>query len=353
MTISLGELAVRFGCELRGEPGTLVDSVATLAHAHPRAVAFLANPRYRRQLATTGAAAVVLDRRSAEQCPVAALVAQNPYATYARIASILHPRRVATPGIHPSAIIDPDAYVDASAQIGPLAVIGPRVRIGARSLVGPHCVLEEGVQLAEDVTLVARVTLCRGVTIGARTLLHPGVVIGSDGFGFAQEREAWVKVPQIGAVRVGADVEIGANTTVDRGAIEDTLIDDDVKLDNLIQIGHNVHIGAHTAIAGCTGVSGSTTIGRRCQIGGAVAIGGHLTICDDVHITGTSMISHSILQPGVYSSGIPFEDARRWRKLVGRFKRLDALFERLAALERAAGLEPRAAQDEGGEDASA
>ena len=343
MTVSLGELAVRFGCELRGEPEVLVDSVGTLARANTRAVAFLANPRYRRLLASTRAGAVVLDRRSAAHCPVAALVADNPYATYARIAGVLHPRRTAPAGRHPSAVIAADARIDPSAHIGACAVVGPAVEVGARAVVGPHCVLEEGVQLAEDVVLVARVTLCRGVRVGARTLLHPGVVIGSDGFGFALDRDGWVKVPQLGAVRVGADVEIGSNTTVDRGAIEDTVIEDDVKLDNLIQIGHNVRIGAHTAIAGCTGVSGSTEIGCRCQIGGAVAIGGHLSICDDVHITGTSMISHSISKPGVYSSGIPFEEARAWRRLVARFKRLDALYQRLQVLERAAGQDPSAA----------
>jgi UDP-3-O-[3-hydroxymyristoyl] glucosamine N-acyltransferase len=343
MTVSLGELAVRFGCELHGDPGTLVDSVGTLANAQAGAVAFLANPRYRRQLAVTSAAAVVLERRFAAQCPVAALVAHNPYATYARIATVLHPPRRFAPAVHPSAIVAADARIDPSAHVGPLAVIGARVRIGARAVIGPHCVLEEDVGIGADVVLVARVTLCRRVLIGERSLLHPGVVIGSDGFGFAQDSEAWVKVPQVGSVRIGADVEIGCNTTVDCGAIEDTLIDDDVKLDNLIQIGHNVHIGAHTAIAGCTGVSGSTEIGRRCQIGGAVAIGGHLTICDDVHITGTSMISHSISKPGLYSSGIPFEEARTWRKLVARFKRLDKVQERLAALEQAAGISSVAA----------
>jgi UDP-3-O-[3-hydroxymyristoyl] glucosamine N-acyltransferase len=353
VTISLGELAVRYGCELHGEPGTLVDSVATLARAHARAVAFLANPRYRRQLADTRAAAVVLDPRSAPHCPVAALVAENPYATYARIATLLHPARRWNAGIHETAAVDKDAQVDPSAHVGAFAVLGPGARVGARGVIGPHCVLEDDVEVAEDAVLVARVTLCRGVRIGARSLLHPGVVIGADGFGFALERAGWVKVPQLGTVRVGADVEVGANTTIDRGAIEDTVIEDDVKLDNLVQIGHNVRIGAHTAIAGCTGVSGSTEIGRRCQIGGAVSIGGHLSICDDVHITGTSMISHSITQPGVYSSGIPFEDARRWRKLVARFKRLGAVYDRLAALERACGIGPgRATQGTPDEDAT-
>ena len=346
MTVSLGELAVRLGCELRGEPGVLVDSVATLARAHSRAVAFLANPRYRRQLAETGAAAVVIEPRFAADCRVAALVTDNPYATYARIAGILHPRHAAEPGVHPSAIVAADARIDPSAHIGALAVIGARVSVGARAVIGPHCVIQHDVRIAEDVELVARVTLCAGVEVGARSLLHPGAVVGSDGFGFALDKGAWVKVPQLGSVRIGADVEIGSNTTIDRGAIEDTIIDDDVKLDNQIQVGHNVRIGAHTAIAGCTGISGSTEIGRRCQIGGAVSIGGHLSIADDVYITGTSMISHSIPNPGVYSSGIPFEDARTWRKLVGRFKRLESLFDRLGALERAVGRPETDAQGE-------
>ncbi len=189
-------------------------------------------------------------------------------------------------------------------------------------MIGPHCVLGADVVVAAEVRLVARVTLCDAVTVGPRSILHPGSVIGSDGFGFAPERGVWLKVPQVGSVRIGADVEVGANTTIDRGAIGDTVIGDGVKLDNLIQIGHNVRLGAHTAIAGCTGISGSTVIGERCQIGGACAIGGHLLITDDVIITGFSMISHSIPKPGVYSSGIPFEDARTWRRMVARFKRL-------------------------------
>jgi UDP-3-O-[3-hydroxymyristoyl] glucosamine N-acyltransferase len=346
MTVSLGELAVRFGCELRGDPATLIDSVATLGRAHPRAICFLANPRYRRQLAETTAAAVVIEPRYAAECPVAALITPNPYAIYARIATLLQPSHEPVPvGVHPTALVAADARIDPAARIGPYAVVGARASVGAHAQVGPHCVLQEDVEVGPGAMLVARVTLCRGVRLGARSLLHPGVVIGSDGFGFALDRGAWLKVPQLGGVRVGADVEVGSNSTIDRGAIEDTVIEDGVKLDNLIQIGHNVRIGAHTAIAGCTGVSGSTEIGARCQIGGAVAIGGHLTICDDVVITGTSMISRSITRPGVYSSGIPFEEARTWRKLVARFKRLDRITDRLAALERALGLSKGEEQD--------
>jgi UDP-3-O-[3-hydroxymyristoyl] glucosamine N-acyltransferase len=322
MSVTLGELAVRFGCELRGDPHGEVDGVATLADAHPRAITFLAESRHRGALLHTRAAAVVLEARFAGECPVAALITANPRATYARIATLLHPLAPLVPGIHPTAVVAADARIDASAQVGALVVIGARAEVGAGALIGPHCVLGSDVVVAQQVRLVARVTLCDGVTVGARSILHPGAVIGSDGFGFAPERGGWLKVPQIGSVRIGADVEIGANTTIDRGAIGDTVIAEGVKLDNLIQIGHNVRLGAHTAIAGCTGVSGSTVIGERCQIGGACAIGGHLLISDDVIITGFSMISHSIPKPGVYSSGIPFEEARTWRRMVARFKRL-------------------------------
>jgi UDP-3-O-[3-hydroxymyristoyl] glucosamine N-acyltransferase len=337
MAVSLGELAVRFGCELRGDPETRVEHVATLVGADSRSLAFLANPRYKTQLATTLAAAVVLDEASAKECPAAALVCQNPYVTYARIAGVLHPKTQAPPGVHPSAIVAASARIDPTAHVGALCVIGERVVVGPRTVVGVQSLLEDDVTLAEDVYLAARVTLCRAVEIGARTIVQPGVVIGGDGFGFAPERGRWVKVPQVGTARIGPDVEIGANTTIDRGAVDDTIIEEGVKLDNLIQVAHNVHIGAHSVIAACTGISGSTTIGKRCMIGGGVGFGGHLTIVDDVVITGTTMVSHSIMERGVYSSGIPLEKASTWRRMVGRFKRLERLDARLKKLEGAAG----------------
>jgi len=334
MSISLGELAVRFGCELRGDPDVRVDRVATLARADARSLAFLANPLYRQQVTTTGAGAVVLDAASAADCATAALVCENPHATYARIAAVLHPLPAAPAGTHPSAVIAPGARIDPSAHIGALSVVGEGAIIGARVFLGPHCIVEEGATVGEDARLTARVTVRHGVEIGARTVIQPGAVIGGDGFGFAQERGRWIKVPQTGTVRVGPDVEIGANTTIDRGAIDDTVIEEGVKLDNLIMIAHNVRVGAHSALAACVGISGSTTIGRRCMIGGQVGIGGHLTISDDVIITGCTMVSHSIPRPGVYSGGIPLEEAHVWRRLVARFKRIDSLAIRLKALER-------------------
>jgi UDP-3-O-[3-hydroxymyristoyl] glucosamine N-acyltransferase len=333
MAISLGELAVRFGCELRGDPAACVDHVATLAAADARALSFLANPRYKSQLAETHAGVVVLDKATAADCPTAALICANPHAAYARIAALLHPRPHGPAGIHASAIVAESASIDPTAHIGPLCVIGERVVVGPRTYIGPQCVIEDEVTLEEDVFLAAHVTLCRSVQVGARTIMQPGAVIGGDGFGFASEQRRWVKVPQVGTVRIGPDVEIGANTTIDRGAVDDTIIEEGVKLDNLIMIAHNVRVGAHTAIAALTGISGSTTIGKRCQIAGEVAIGGHLTICDDVVCLGTTMVSHSITEPGVYSSGIPLEKATVWRRMVARFKRLDRLEARIKKLE--------------------
>ena len=338
MSVSLGELAVRFGCELRGDPEARVEHVATLANADATALAFLANPRYRSQLATTRAAAVVLNPEAAAECPKPALLAANPYATYARIAAVLHPSAAAPAGVHPTAVVAASARIHPGAHVGAFCTIGERSELAERCVVGPHCVLEEDVKLAADVRLAVRVTVHRGVEIGARSVLQSGVVVGGDGFGYAPDRGAWVKVPQLGAVRIGADVEIGCNTTIDRGAIEDTVIEDGVKLDNLIQIGHNVRIGAHTAIAACTGISGSTTIGKRCMIGGGAGFAGHITIADDVVITGYTAVTRSVASAGVYSSTLPFEEARTWRRLVARFKRSGRVEERVRALERAAGL---------------
>jgi UDP-3-O-[3-hydroxymyristoyl] glucosamine N-acyltransferase len=346
MPVSLGELAVRFGCELHGDPDTLIDSVAALAEAHGRALSFLAISRYRRQLAHTRAAAVVLQASAVAECPVASLVCENPYATYARIAAWLHPGPAVSAGVHPSATVEAGAHVDPTAYVGPGVVIGAGARIGARAFIGPHCVIAPGVDVAEDVRLVANVTLCERVRLAARVLVQPGAVLGGDGFGFAPERGAWVKVPQLGGVRVEADVEIGANTTIDRGAIGDTVIEEGVKLDNQIQIGHNVRVGAHTIMAACAGVSGSVTIGRRCMIGGAVGIAGHLSICDDACVTGDSFVSHSITRPGVYSSGIPTAEAGRWRRIVARVKRIDSWAARLKKVERQMGIGRDAAESD-------
>ena len=334
MSFALGELAVRFGCELRGDPNLTVSRVATLAGAGPGDLGFLANPQYRGQLTQTRAAGVVLDAISASACPCAALIHSNPYATYARIAALLHPETPAAVGVHFSATIDPTARIAASASVGPHVVVGPGAVIGERCTIGAGCVIGAQVQIGADCVLHPRVTLEAGTQLGVRVRLQSGVVLGSEGFGFAKDGVAWTKVPQLGRVRVGNDVEIGANTTVDRGAIDDTIIETGVKLDNQIQIAHNVRIGAHTVIAACVGISGSTQVGARCMIAGMVGIVGHLNICDDVVVTGLSMVSSSIDTPGVYSGAIPATTAAAWRRLGGRFKRLDALTARVVRLEK-------------------
>ena len=345
MAVSLGELAVRYGCELRGDPDLCISAVGRLDSDEP-VLGFVASTAYRQALRQTRIAAVILDARLADDAPVPALVCANPHATYARIASQLHPLPAITPGIHPSALVHASAQVHPTAQVDAFAIIEADAIIGPRCYVGPYCQIGQQASLGTDVRLVARVSLCAEVTLGDRCMVHPGAVLGSDGFGYAREGAAWVKVPQLGTVRVGSDVEIGANTTIDRGALGDTLIGDGVKLDNQIQIAHNVVIGAHTAVAACVGIAGSTRIGERCMIGGGTGITGHISIGDDIIITGFGMITRSLDKPGMYSSVIPVEEVRQWRRIVGRLKRIDSMAARLVALEAAAGIAAEPQQED-------
>jgi UDP-3-O-[3-hydroxymyristoyl] glucosamine N-acyltransferase len=331
---SLGSLAVRFGLELHGEPEVRISSVATLAQATPGSLSFLANSRYRRHLAGTRASAVVLAPADSSDCPVAALVDANPYLAYAQIAKLLYPAPVATAGIHPSAIVEPGTRIAASASVGPLCVIETDVDIGERVALGAGCTIKSGTWIGNDCRLMPRVSLYGGVRLGERCIVHSGAVIGADGFGFAPDRGTWCKVPQVGGVRIGDDVEIGANTTIDRGALEDTEIGDGVKIDNQVQIGHNVRIGEHTAIAGCAGVAGSATIGRRCMIGGAAMILGHLELADDVSISVGTVISRSILKPGLYTGFFPTSENAAWERNAAGVRQIDALRDRVRALEK-------------------
>lgn len=319
---TLGELAVRFGLVLRGDPGLRVSHVAILQNADLGAVSFLANPKYRKFLSTTRATAVVVTASDALACPSAVLIDANPYLAYARIATVLYPLAPLRPGVHPSAVIGERAKLAASAAIGPLCVIEDDVHVADRAQIGPGCVLQSGCRIGADSKLLGQVNIGAGSVVGERCIFHPGAIIGADGFGFAPDNGAWAKVPQVGIVRIGDDVEIGASTTIDRGAIGDTVIGNGVKLDNQIQIGHNVNIGDHTIIASCTGISGSTIIGKRCMIAGMVGMAGHLNIADDVVITGFSMVSASLPERGAYSSGIPVEPSRTWWRMVARFRRL-------------------------------
>jgi len=332
VAIKLQELANRLGVELRGDGERYVQRVETLERADDVSLCFFGDREYQAELRATSAAAVILVEPDVPLCPVAALVSANPYLTYARAAQLLHPEPVVTGGRHPSAVVA-HAQVDPSAWIGAMAVVEEGAQIGPRVFVGPGSIVGCGCRIDEDSRLVARVTLCAGTRIGKRVLIQPGAVIGRAGFGFAKDGERWVRIPQLGGVRLGDDVEIGANTTVDRGALEDTLIADGAKLDNLIQIGHNCHIGENTALAACSGISGSTKIGRNCTIAGAVGMAGHLTIGDDVHFTGMAMVTRSFTEPGLYSSGIPAMPNAQWRRSVARFRHLDEFARRLKGLE--------------------
>ena len=334
MSYRLGELAEYIGAELLGDPDIIIDRVAALDVAGPGTVTFLSNRRYRPYLERTQAGAVILAPEFANACPAPALVLDNPYLGYARAATLLSPPIEAPPCIAASAVVDPGATIAPDASIGHHCVIEAGASVGPGTSLGAGSFLGRDSTIGPSGRIAARVVVCQGVHIGARAIIHPGVVVGADGFGIANDDGVWVKIPQFGGVRIGDDVEVGANTTIDRGALEDTVIEDGVKLDNLIQIGHNVHIGAHTAVAACVAVGGSARIGRRCRIHGAVSIAGHLEIADDVHLTATSAVPNTIREPGVYSSGMPIQENRVWRRNIARLRQLDDMARRLRVVER-------------------
>ncbi|HSG97170.1 MAG TPA: UDP-3-O-(3-hydroxymyristoyl)glucosamine N-acyltransferase [Woeseiaceae bacterium] len=333
MPISLGELATRFGCELIGDPSIEISDVASLPNATSTSLSFLSNPSYRTQLPATTAAAVILRPADADDCPVAAILHDDPYACYARMASLVHPLPSFEAGVHASAVVAASATVASSAHLGPNVVVGERVAIGANAYLGPGTVIGPDCVLGDDCRLLANVTLVRAVRIGKRGIVHPGAVLGADGFGNAMTPEGWVKVPQVGGVIIGDDVEIGANTTVDCGAIDDTIIEDGVRIDNLCMIAHNVHVGAHTAMAAQTGISGSTRIGKRCMFAGNTGCVGHITICDDVVVLGKAMVTKDITEPGAYSGMFGAQPAKTWARQVGRVRRLESLQNRVKKLE--------------------
>lgn len=334
MAISLGELASRFDCELRGDADTEIHQVASLNTATPNSLGFLSSDGFKRQLAQTKAAAVVLRAADVDDCPTDCLINENPYACYARIASFLNPPPTVEAGVHASADVSPTASVAASAQIAAHVSIGDRSTIGENTYIGPGCVIGSDCEIGANGRMLANVTVVRDAKLGERFLVHPGTVIGSDGFGNAMTPEGWVKVPQLGGIRIGNDVEIGANCTFDLGALGDTVIENGVKIDNLVHIAHNVRIGEHTAIAGQCGFSGSLVIGKRCMFGGQSAVAGHIEICDDVIVFGKGMITKSITEPGTYGTGIPALPVKEWGRMVARVRRLGSLIERVSKLEK-------------------
>ncbi len=332
--MTLGQLAEALGATLKGPEALQITGLATLQEAGPGQLSFLANPQYRKYLDNCQAGAVLLKAADAESFAGNALVVADPYQAYARISHLFDPKPKAVAGIHPSAVVAEDAQVDASASIGPFAVIESGARIEADVSIGAHCFIGARCVVGEGGWLAPRVTLYHDVTIGKRVVIQSGAVIGGEGFGFANEKGIWRKIAQIGGVTIGDDVEIGVNTAVDRGALSDTRIGDGVKLDNQIQIAHNVQIGDHTAMAACVGISGSTRIGKHCMLAGGVGLVGHIDICDNVFVSGMTMVTRSITEPGSYSSGTAMQPLADWRKSAARIRQLDDMAKRLQQLEK-------------------
>jgi len=319
VALRLGSIVEALGGDLHGDPELQITGLASLESATPQSLSFLSHPKYQQKLAASQAACVIVSPQMQEQALArgSCIVVAQPYLYFAKVTQLWRREHQvqAGPCIHPSAVIDPAAEVDPSASVGPL------------------CVIERGARIGAHTVLKSRVTVSEGCVVGARCILHPGVVIGADGFGFAPNGAAWEKIEQLGAVRIGNDVEIGANTCIDRGALQDTVIEDGVKLDNLIQIGHNVRVGRNTAMAGCVGVAGSANIGAGCTIGGGSAVLGHLTLADGVHVSAFSLVTRSILKPGHYTGVFPIDDNASWEKNAATLKQLHALRERVRGLE--------------------
>jgi UDP-3-O-[3-hydroxymyristoyl] glucosamine N-acyltransferase len=335
LAVRLGDLAEALETELHGDPDLLIEGVGTLQSASAGQLSFFSNPLYRRYLKTTQAAVVILSDEEASECPVSVLVSDNPYLAYARAATMLVSSPKNDAGIAESAVVSDSAEIDQTATVSACCVVGQRVRIGPRVFIGPGCVIESDCEIGADTQLVARVTLCRETRLGVRCLIHPGAVLGADGFGLANDQGRWVKVPQLGRVWVGDDVEIGANTTIDRGALEDTVLHNGVKLDNLVMIAHNVEVGEHTAIAGCSGIAGSTKVGSHCTLGGQTGLAGHLTIGDNVHFSGATLVTRSFPHAGYFSGNLPAMENGAWRKMVARLRHLDEMAKELKIIKKA------------------
>ena len=333
MAATLTELVARFGGELVGDGARTVRQVAPLDRALSDEIGFVSQSKYLSQLADTHAGAVILPEDARDATDLPRILTPNPYLYFARVSTLLNLPPRPPVGIHPAATVAPDAEVAADACIAAGAVIGSGAVIGARTVIGANSVVGDQARVGTDCLLHANVTVYHRCEIGDRAILHSGCVIGADGFGFAPNDGRWEKIPQIGRVLIGADVEVGACTTIDRGALEDTLIEEGVKLDNLIQVAHNVVIGAHTAIAACTGIAGSTKIGRHCTIGGAAMIFGHIEIADGTRISTNTLITKSLPKAGTYTSALPFSEHDVWQKNAVHMRNLDKLVERIKQLE--------------------
>ena len=333
MRYTLSELAEQTGAGLSGSGDIIIEKVADISSGEEGSIVFVSSAKYGKHLKTTDASAVILTEKMLQVCDKPSLVADNPRVVFSKIALLLNPLPAVEPWVSPHAVIAEDADVDPSARIEACVVIQKGVSIGPGTWLSPGCVLEKNVKIGANSRLFANVTVGESCTIGDNSILHSGAVIGADGFGFVWDQNAYIKVPQLGNVIIGNDVEIGANTTIDRGAIGDTIVEHGVKLDNLVQIAHNDHIGEHTTMSGQSGLAGSVKVGKKCIIGGGVAIADNLEITDNVILAGRSNVANSIKEPGMYAAVIPVVEARKWRRILGRIKQLDELARRIKALE--------------------
>jgi len=331
---SLAAIAEQIAAKLQGDGDIEITGIAPLDSAEPNQISFLDNSSYKQYLATTKASAVILKQEFVAEYRGAALIVDNPYLSYAKVANLFANNKLVKPGIHPTAIVDPSAEIADTATVGAYCVIAANVRIGDYTIIEPHAYIGEQTVIGPHGYLAPKVTIYKNTTIGQKVIIHSGVSIASDGFGYANDKGKWHKIPQLGGVVIGDEVEIGANSCIDRGALNNTVIGNGVKLDNLVQIAHNVIIGEHTAIAACAAIAGSTKIGKYCMIGGCSAIGGHLEIADKVCLTGKAMVTNSIKQPGVYSSCTGVQPNKEWHKSVARFRQLDKIARKVTELER-------------------
>lgn len=332
--LRLAELAATLQLSYQGDGEAVLESVATLQNATQNQISFLANTSYKKHLSATQAGAVILSTDIAEDYQGNAIISENPYVTFAYVAQIFASQNKPALVIHDTALIDDSAQLSTDVAIGAYSVIGQNSEIGKNTVIHSHVAIGDDVKIGDDCEIKSGVKIESGSVIGDRVILHPGAVIGADGFGLARDKHKWVKIPQTGVVVLGDDCEIGANTTIDCGAIENTVLGNDVKLDNQIQIGHNVVIGDHTVIAGCTAVAGSAKIGKNCLIGGGVGIVGHIEICDGVTVQAMALVTHSIKEPGSYSSVSPLQPTKTWRKNAVRARQLDQIARKVNQLEK-------------------
>jgi len=333
MTLTLADIVENLGGVVEGDSSVVIHRVGSLSLANFGAIGFFNDTKYTHTLSQTNASAVILREQHANLTQLPKIITDNPYAYFAKVSTLLNPNRHHVAGIHTSALVHDSTVIANTASIGANVIVSENAHIAEHVVVGENCVIEQGVVIGANTKIEPNVTVKHGTVIGERCHLYSGCVIGNDGFGYAEEKGRWVKIPQVGRVIIGNDVDIGANTTVDRGAIDDTVIEDGVKLDNLIQIAHNCRIGAHTVIAGCVGIAGSAVIGKHCKIGGAAMILGHLNIVDGVTISPGSMIMRSIRQAGTYTALMPFQEHEAWLKTAANIRHLNQLTDKIKQLE--------------------